>query len=109
MSNLEYFDGDERPAWVPTVTVNGATEDMSSGFTFQVKIHTAGDPTDVKLTKTTNITGAAAGVITVAWASNELALGVTTPTTYMAQLKATRIADSAEWTIDQPILIRPRA
>ncbi len=106
---LEYFQADERPAWAATVTVNGVGDDMSTGYTFVVKIHTPSDPTDVKTTKTTGITGGASGLVTVARSGSDLDITVTTPTTYMAQLKATRVADSAEWTIDQPILIRPRA
>lgn len=100
---ISYYAGDERPAWVPTVTVNGVTDDLSTGHTFQVKVI---DRTGaVVLTKTTNITGATGGVVTVAWAPNELALP---EGGYTAQLKASRTADSAEWTVTEPLHIKPR-
>ncbi len=101
---LSYFSGDERPAWVATVTINGTADDMSSGYTFEVKVLDSSD--SVVLTKTTNITGAASGVVTVAWVPNELALAAGD---YTAQLKAIRTADSAEWTITEMLRVAARA
>lgn len=106
---IEYHVADERPAWKATVTVNGTADDMSTGYTYQVKIYRAGladDPTATLLTKTTNITGATGGVVTVAWAPNDLAIA---EGLHVAQLKASRTSDSAEWTITELIRIKPRA
>lgn len=102
---LTYFRGDERPAWVHTETVNGVADDYSSGFTFEVKLATVAAPGTAVLTKTTGITGAAAGVVTVAWAPNELDL---TPGRYTAQLKITRTADNHELTVQEPLTIAAR-
>lgn len=101
---IEYKQADERPAWRATVTdLNGTPiDDLSSGFTFQVKVVKDGITT---LTKTTGITGAIGGVVTVAWAPNELDI---TAGVYRVQLKAQRIADLYEWTIEDSLLIRQR-
>jgi len=104
MAALVYHRGDERPAWVATVTVNGTADNMTSGYTFQVLLYT--DPTATPvLTKTSNITGAAAGAVTVAWNATDLDIP---PGLYTAQLKATRTSDSAEWTVTEPVLIKAR-
>jgi hypothetical protein len=66
---------------------------------------TEADAATPLLTKTTNITGATGGQITVAWAANDLAL---TPGTYLVQLKATRTADNLETTVEDCIIIRRR-
>lgn len=97
---LKYHRGDERPAWVETVTVNGTADNMSTGYTFTVQLQ-QGDDTAI-LTKTTNITGATAGVVTVAWAAGELDL---TPGTYKALLTARRTSDSLDWTIRRDLII----
>lgn len=102
---LSYFRADERPAWVHTESVNGVADDYSSGFTFEVKLAAAVAPTTAVLTKTTGITGAADGVVTVRWAPNELDLE---PGRYIAQLKITRTSDSHELTIQERLTIRPR-
>jgi len=104
MSALSYYQNDERPAWQATVTVNGQADNMASGYNFEVKVYI--DPTAPLLTKTTNIAGAAGGVVTVTWATGELNLA---PGIYTAQLKATRVSDSADWTITEKLLIKPRA
>jgi len=97
---LRYHRGDERPGWVATVTVNGTADNMATGYTFAVRVQ-QGDATPV-LTKTTNITGAAAGVVTVLWADGDLDIPVGT---YKALLVATRSSDSAEWTVQETITI----
>ena len=97
---LRYHRGDERPAWQATVLVNGSTDDMTSGYTFSVRVQ-QGDATPV-LTKTTNITGAAGGVVTVAWAENDLDIA---PGRYKVLLTATRTSDSLEWTVQDTIEI----
>jgi hypothetical protein len=98
---LTYHRGDERPAWVPTVTLNGGTDDLSTGYTFAVKVYDGSGT--AALTKTTNITGAPAGVVTVAWAEGELDI---TPGPYRVILVATRTADSLEWTIEDQLQVK---
>ena len=101
--SLTYHVGDERPAWIETVTVNGTADNMATGYTFSVKVATALDATAV-LTKTTGITGAANGVITIAWTAGELDLD---PGTYVAVLTATRTSDGAAWTYVESLRILP--
>ncbi len=101
---LAYYQSDELPAWVATISHNGTAPDFTTGWTFRVVVTQVDAPTPV-LTKTTNITGAEAGVITVAWAPNDLNV---TPGAYLVQLKATRTADSLETTIEDRIVISRR-
>lgn len=101
---IEYFAGDERPYWEPTVTVGGVAEDLSTGYTFEVNVAASASATPA-LTKTTGITGAAGGVVTVAWATGDLAL---TAGTYVVQLTATRTSDSKDWTIQDHLIIKAR-
>lgn len=97
---LTYHRGDELPQWVATVTVNGSTPDLSSGYTFTVTVKQGSDA--AVLTKTTNITGATAGVVTVAWADGDLDIAAGT---YRVLLAATRTSDSAEWTVEDQLRI----
>lgn len=99
MTSLRYTRGDELPAWAETVLLNGAVPDLSSGHTFSVVIR---DGDVAVLTKTTNITGSALGVVTVAWADGELDIA---PDVYRVVLTVTRTSDSAEWTVQRPIEI----
>lgn len=101
---IEYFAGDERPYWEATVSIDGETEDLSSGYTFEVNIATSATATPV-ITKTSGITGGPAGVVTVAWAVGELAIATGT---YVVQLTATRTLDTRDWTIQDKIKIKPR-
>lgn len=102
--SLEYHAGDERPYWQPTVEIDGATEDLSSGYTFEVNIAATATATPV-VTKTSQITGAADGLVIVAWAPGELAIE---PGRYVIQLTATRTADTRDWTIEDKIKIKAR-
>lgn len=103
---IEYFAGDERPYWEATVTIDGDTEDMTSGYTYEVNIAATATATATPVvTKTSGITGAAAGVVTVGWAVGELAIA---PATYVVQLTATRTSDNKDWTIQDKIKIKPR-
>lgn len=101
---LEYHRSDELPQWVATISYNGSLPDFSSGWTFRVVIAEDTESAAV-LTKTTGITGATGGVITVAWASAELDIA---PGEYVIQLKATRTSDSAEATVADVITIKAR-
>lgn len=100
---ISYYAADERPAWQPTITVNGTADDYSTGFTYEVKL--VDSLGTVTLTKTTGITGASGGVITVAWAPNELSIAAGM---YTAQLKVSRTADSYEFTLEEPVQIKTR-
>lgn len=102
---LEYYAGDERPYWELTVEVEGTTEDLSSGYTFEVNIAPLATSSTPTVTKTSGITGAANGQVTVAWAVGELAIAAGT---YVVQLTATRTSDSKDWTVQDKIKIRPR-
>lgn len=101
---LTYYANDELPQWQATISHNGTTPNFSTGWSFRVVI-TKRDATTPLLTKTTNITGAAAGVITVAWATGDLNLP---PGTYLVQLKATRTSDSLESTIEDQLIVKKR-
>jgi hypothetical protein len=101
---LEYHQNDERPYWRATVEVDGAYDDMSSGYTFEVNV-AATDTSVPVVTKTTGITGAAEGVVTVAWAPGDLDIDAGR---YVIQLTATRTADTKDWTIQDKIRIKPR-
>lgn len=102
---LTYFRADERPSWEATVTVNGTAENMTSGFTFVCKLATVQAPTTAVLTKTSGITGGASGLVSVTWSGTDLDL---TPGDYIAQLKASRTSDSAEWTVAESVRILAR-
>lgn len=101
---LSYFRSDELPQWQATIEHNGTSPDFSSGWTFQVKVAEQATGT-VVLTKTTNITGATGGVVTVAWASGELDVE---PGRYRAQLKATRTSDGGEATVSELLTVKAR-
>lgn len=101
---LGYFQGDERPYWEATVTVDGVGEDMTSGYTFEVNIAATPTSTPV-LTKTGGIVGGPDGVVTVGWAVDDLDLEAGT---YFIQLTATRTSDSKDWTVQDKIKIKSR-
>lgn len=98
---LTYHRGDELPAWVATIELNGSTAtDLSSGYTFSLEVKQGSSA--AVLTKTTNITGAAGSIVTVAWASNDLDIAAGT---YRAVLTVTRTSDSSEFTIEDRLTI----
>jgi hypothetical protein len=97
---LTYHVGDELPAWTATVTIDDVAPNLSSGYTYSLQLK-QGTGTAV-LTKTTNISGSSAGVVTVAWADGDLAQ---TAGTYRAVLTVTRTSDSAEWTIEDRLIL----
>ena len=100
---LRYYRSDELPSWEATVTVNGDSYDYTTGWTFTVTLtNSAGT---VALTKTDNITGATAGVITVAWEAGELDL---TPGVYRAVLVADRTSDGSQLSIEDAVQIVAR-
>lgn len=93
---------DEDPAWIATVTVNGTALDYSTGYTFTVYLRK--DGTNV-LTKTTGITGAAAGVITTTWAVGDFNIAVGT---YAVLLVIQRTSDSREHTVQDSVAVVAR-
>lgn len=100
---LDYFRGDERPYWTGTVTVSGVADDLSTGYTFTVRVATDLEAT-ATLTKTTGITGASGGAFTVAWAAGDLDIA---PGQYVATCTARRTSDSKDWTVSEPVRIKP--
>lgn len=86
-----YIKGSDLPdlvvAWYDG---DGTTIDMSSGYTFAVKVGIPG--ADAELTKSTGITGTSSG-LSIQWATsgelNDLDAGI-----YTLQVTATRTADS---------------
>jgi hypothetical protein len=101
---IEYYAGDERPYWQPTIEVEGVAEDFSSGFTFEVNVAATATSTPV-VTKTSGISGFADGLIVVAWAVDDLAIAAGR---YVVQLTATRTSDSRDFTIQDTLKIKPR-
>lgn len=104
---------DEIAQWVPTITVNGTTPDYSSGYTFTCYVVDKEAGTTL-LTKTTGITGAASGVVTVAFTGAELSgAGITAtfgnPVDYLLYLVPRRTSDSADGpTIEETLQMRWR-
>lgn len=101
---LVYSQDDERPDWEGTVVVNGATEDLTTGFSFTVRL-TRQATAAVALEKDTGITGGPAGAFAVAWAPGELGIPIGR---YHASLTAKRTADDRDWTVHQVIDIVTR-
>lgn len=99
--SLNYFVGDELPAFEASITLNGQTVDFTSGWAFTVKL-TQGATT---VTKTSGITGSSSGTITVAWATGELNIA---QGRWRLQLTATRTADQRQFTIQDEVVIKPR-
>lgn len=110
---IGFHTNDEQPAWEATVTtINGIQPDYSSGYTFTCTITTLAGAT--LLAKTTGITGAAAGVITVAFTGAELATALVTATAagdvlYKLFLVPRRTSDSTDGpTIEDRLLMKWR-
>ena len=101
LGNLDYHQGDERPAWEETVIENGTAPDFSTGYTFTVNVQD--DTGATVLAKSSFITGDASGTITVAWDTGELDLD---PGVYSAKIVATRTADATSATYARDLLIR---
>jgi len=97
-----YFTGNTLPAWQITREISGATPDFSTGWTFVVKrIDVDGTATTCSAT----VTGAAGGVITVAWAPTDLA----TPGRYRIQCTATQSGSGNQITTEDTIEIKAKA
>lgn len=99
---LNNFQGDELGVWQGTITINGTTPDLSTGWTFTVTMSKAGETT---LTKTTGITGATGGRFTVNWAQGELNR---TAGAWRVQITLRRTADGFEHTEQDTLNIKPR-
>jgi PKD repeat protein len=103
---------DEHSQWVATVTNNGVATDYSTGYTFTCTVVNSAGAT--LLTKTTGITGAASGAITVAFTGAELSSnGVTAtfgaPVEYLLFLVPRKTSDSSDGpTIEEKLQMRWR-
>lgn len=111
---IQRFVNDEQPDYVETFYSNGVYPDMSTGWTFTCIITTTtGTPTTL-LTKTTGITGATAGVVTVAFTGTELSAAGITATfaannvSYLMFLTARRTSDSSDLTAQRTLLMKWR-
>lgn len=104
MNSTTYIQGSDLPdlaiEWTDQA---GNVIDYSSGHTFELRI---GDPGSTPLiTKTTNITGAAATPnVTIAWATSG-ELNTLPPGSYEADLIATRTVDSKQRKLRFPLHI----
>ncbi len=107
MTIVYYAGGDQPPdrlpAWPATISTNGVLPDLSDGWSFTVLMSRPGEET---VTKTSGITGAPGGLVTVQWADDELELA---PGTWRLALIATRIEDGAPFTVRERLYIRERA
>lgn len=105
---IEYFAGDERPYWQPTIEIEGAAEDYSSGYTFEVTIGRRRGVSidDPVVTKSSGINGFPAGLVVVAWAVGELAIAPSTE--YAVQLRVIRTSDGRDFTIEDDMTIKAR-
>lgn len=105
------FINDEQPDYVETFIANGVAPDFTTGWTFTVVV-TQG--TTTLLTKTTGITGATGGAITVAFTGAELAANGVTATfavnnvSYLMYLTARRTSDSSDLTAERTLLMKWR-
>jgi len=109
---ITLYTNNERPAWVSTISENGELTDYSTGYTFTCVVVDK-DTGSTLLTKTTNITGAANGVITVSFTGAELsAAGITAtfgnPVHYQVFLTSRRTSDSADATHEDVLQMRWR-
>lgn len=96
---IRLYTGDEHAQWVATINYGGTLIDYSSGYTFTCVVTDALGTT--KVTKTTGITGAGSGVVTVAFTGAEMSAGSVTatannPGTYWAYLTPRKTADSSD-------------
>ena len=96
---IRLYTGDEHSQWVATTESNGTLIDYSSGYTFTCAVVSSAGSTLV--TKTTGITGAADGRVTVAFTGAELTAGTVTatfgaPGEYWLYLTPRRTADSSD-------------
>lgn len=98
---LTYNRGDELPAWVPTVIVNGdEAVDFTDGWTFDVTLSSGAVVIAANPEVTPDI-----GFVTVTWAPGDLNQA---PGAYAVQLTMTRVLDQLQMTIEDRLLLRPR-
>jgi hypothetical protein len=76
---------------------NNALLDLSTGYTFTVKLATRDAPTTIVLSKTAGITGAATSPnLTIDWATTDFTSLTAAGTTYVVWIYARRTADSKD-------------
>lgn len=109
---IELHTSDEHAQWLVTIVYNGNRLDYSTGYTFTCYVVNASGST--LLTKTTGITGAASGQITVAFTGAELSSGGVTatfnnPVTYKLFLVPRKTSDSSDGpTVEETLTMRWR-
>lgn len=100
MTTYEYRADQELPAIpVEWLDRDGAVIDLSTGWTFTVKIALASAPNTVLVTKSSGITGAATSPnVTVDWSTSDFTTltPAATGTGYVAHLYARRTSDSKD-------------
>ncbi len=103
------YVNDEHSQWVATITQNGTAIDYSTGYTFTCTVVNQADGTTM-LSKTTGITGGAAGAVTVAFTGTELSGAGITATfadnnqTYDLYLTPRKTSDSSDGPTIQDVL-----
>lgn len=96
------YAGDELNPWIVTREVSGSNPDYSSGYTFAVTATSVGSST-YSFSKTTGITGATDGVITVTWTSSDL--GSLAAGTYELILTITHVGSSKQDSLSDRITV----
>lgn len=110
---VELHVNDEHAQWPATIIVNGDRLDYSTGYTFTCTIVDKDTGTTL-VSKTTGITGGAAGSVTVAFTGAELASGSVTatfgnPVQYLMFLTPRLTSDSSDGpTVEETLTMRWR-
>lgn len=112
--SIEIHTNDEHAQWAATLIYNGSKLDYSTGYTFTCAVVNATTGATL-LSKTTGITGATNGLITVAFTGAELATATVTatfantPQTYLLYLTPRKTSDSSDGpTVEEKIVMRWR-
>lgn len=109
---VELHTSDEIAQWPVTIIVNGSKLDYSTGYTFTCAVVNSSGTT--LLSKTTGITGATNGQITVAFTGAELANNSITatfnnPVSYKLYLTPRKVSDSSDGpTVEETLTMRWR-
>ena len=109
---IPMYTNDEHPQWPATISLNGVATDYTTGYSFTCAIVNAAGTT--LLSKTSGITGASGGQITVAFTGAELSsAGVTatfgSPVEYTLFLTPRKTSDSSDGpTIEERLQMRYR-
>ena len=112
--SIEIHTTDEHAQWPATIVYNGSKLDYSTGYTFTCAVVNQSTGATM-LSKTTGVTGAANGLITVAFTGAELATAsvtatfAATPQTYLLYLTPRKVSDSSDGpTVEETLVMRWR-